>query len=106
MEIFNTILLLLSLFMIVTESKMYLVKTKSRTTTTETINPTSSCTCGRAMAITKNKILSRIVGGIETKVRYTYHILPNMSYVMKTFLDVIASLVSSVRSVHNHFSNN
>ena len=69
MKIFNTILLLLSLlFMVVTESKMYLVKTKSKSSPTETVNPTPSCTCGRAMAITKNKILSRIVGGIETKV--------------------------------------
>ena len=103
MEIFNTILLLLSLFMVVTESKMYLVETKSKSTTTENVIPSPSCTCGRAMAITKNRILSRIVGGIETKVRFTSH---TAQYVMKTFLDVIASLVSSVRSVHNHFSNN
>ena len=88
--------------MVVTESKMYLVETKSKSTTTENVIPSPSCTCGRAMAMTKNRILSRIVGGIETKVRLSH----TTQYVMKTFLDVIASLVSSVRSVHNHFSNN
>ena len=46
-------------------------------TTTQIPIPTPSCTCGRARTITRNRNWSpRIVGGIQTKVRYNYHIMP------------------------------
>ena len=57
-------------------------------TTPKIVIPTPSCTCGRARTMTKAKdsILPRIVGGIETKVRCTYHILPkHFLYILENF---------------------